>query len=958
MEINHNSQESIDIVPIKVLGRNHLACSRCRAHKIKCDGKKPQCETCMNLNETCLYEEKDRKVVVMQSQIMRLQNRVKFLEQSAENMKKSEVSNSFAINHHRATVVPTAFPNKQQLNQDSSSSKDFDFMEIKVDPESVIHQERENHYFSHLNQHHPNIQSLLFREKDSFKEASEAKSISNAYEGYRINFANDLRKGKNKMEHYSCDEDILPSGNENSQKTNTVRNQISSLGTGAHELYQALLDDKSSFYGNNGFQDIDDISKNSEIYLNEKNFIYPFTGTIVLPEKSFAMQLVSLAIDRTKMLFYLYDETVFKSKVDVLYQDMKTQDPKFLCKLLATLAIGEQFYFAKLTNQDTNVFLGGYRNGMNSGTPGLKFFKLAIQLFQYNQFGTSLSDIQSCILLSYNFLALNKIKDAHLHSKIAIELSLIKGLHRKYDCAINSIQEEEREKRKRVWWTAFCVNSLIIMKLNIPSAIDLTETDVELPNENYIDLQDGFEIGSLNALVHIFKYVNRVMHNVSNPLMRSLENTVSPDEDLILKQKIDAIVILLRQLDNGPGKMFKEIFDKAGNDFYINAPLRNRTAINVALFYNQVILILTRPLVYSYLMGMIPHSEEVLNATKFAFQSACNNVDYLWYLRENNFLSTFGFQDSQFCFSALLILIVANSVNFSFPQMSKGVELITFMAKCGGPVARIHLSKIISLEKHLIDLGSKPISGIELSSMINYEMPQELRTNITDDQSSPEKKESMIIIKTEEIQDKDDDNEIAASNFRNFSFKEKIPKTSNSLSINIPFTRNFFADYPNADQQTSDSIKNSTTFPLSQSSKFDSRFSLGHSRSFSESVLPQATSSAHPTKFQQASFAQSPNIPTELLNKSNASPSLLFNSHDFFQQWSGLTSENSLFSFPGTQNLFNDSNPNFQFPNTCNADSYDSQVSITHENTTNSSNRSSDSNFDISSLTKGVTEKQ
>lgn len=37
--------------------RVSIACATCRAHKIRCDGVRPRCGTCLRRRESCVYED-------------------------------------------------------------------------------------------------------------------------------------------------------------------------------------------------------------------------------------------------------------------------------------------------------------------------------------------------------------------------------------------------------------------------------------------------------------------------------------------------------------------------------------------------------------------------------------------------------------------------------------------------------------------------------------------------------------------------------------------------------------------------------------------------------------------------------------------------------------------------------------------------------------------------------------
>lgn len=72
--------------PLKVFGRSHYACTRCKLSKIKCLGEKPACANCKAVNKEaqCVYPSRDRKIVIMESDLNKLHEKVKMLEDLAK----------------------------------------------------------------------------------------------------------------------------------------------------------------------------------------------------------------------------------------------------------------------------------------------------------------------------------------------------------------------------------------------------------------------------------------------------------------------------------------------------------------------------------------------------------------------------------------------------------------------------------------------------------------------------------------------------------------------------------------------------------------------------------------------------------------------------------------------------------------------------------------------------------
>lgn len=68
---------------IKISGRTHYACTRCKVSKIRCLGEKPACANCrlVKKESQCTYPPRDRKIVIMESDLNGLYSQLQKLEE-------------------------------------------------------------------------------------------------------------------------------------------------------------------------------------------------------------------------------------------------------------------------------------------------------------------------------------------------------------------------------------------------------------------------------------------------------------------------------------------------------------------------------------------------------------------------------------------------------------------------------------------------------------------------------------------------------------------------------------------------------------------------------------------------------------------------------------------------------------------------------------------------------------
>lgn len=72
---------------IKISGRTHYACTRCKVSKIRCLGEKPACSNCKQVKkeDQCTYPPRDRKIVIMESDLNELYLQILLLEKQLES---------------------------------------------------------------------------------------------------------------------------------------------------------------------------------------------------------------------------------------------------------------------------------------------------------------------------------------------------------------------------------------------------------------------------------------------------------------------------------------------------------------------------------------------------------------------------------------------------------------------------------------------------------------------------------------------------------------------------------------------------------------------------------------------------------------------------------------------------------------------------------------------------------
>lgn len=102
--------------PLKVFGRTHYACTRCKLSKIKCLGEKPACANCKSVHKEdyCQYPTRDRKIMIMELDLNKLQARVEHLEgliraQGPATAQLSRLRSNFTVQRRAKLLAQDAY---------------------------------------------------------------------------------------------------------------------------------------------------------------------------------------------------------------------------------------------------------------------------------------------------------------------------------------------------------------------------------------------------------------------------------------------------------------------------------------------------------------------------------------------------------------------------------------------------------------------------------------------------------------------------------------------------------------------------------------------------------------------------------------------------------------------------------------------------------------------------------
>lgn len=387
-------------------------------------------------------------------------------------------------------------------------------------------------------------------------------------------------------------------------------------------------------------------NQTSRYFLKDSSADKPFSGVLMLPDKEYSILLIQKVINFLGHEYFFINPDEFLQKVDETYENFLDRDPTWLCYLLLVLAVGEQFL----------------NESSDGDAPGMRFFMSALLIFRNYYENPSLELVQTLLLFAFYQQGLNRTNAAFSFYGLALRNALTMGLHRKtVDSNISSV---EREKRKRVWWTVFVMDSIWSAKISQPVHVQIEDTEVDLPNVDFLNLGDDFDPELLTYNVKLGVILSKIMRKIYRPSTTS--------KGINLKSILECLDDLDYYQNSLPSRIKNSLFMS-----------HNRSVANLYLRLNQAVIITTRPLVLSIFKGIYDENAITKRVVKKCTIAAKTTIDMLINLKNNGWFSTFGFWDAQYCFSSLLILIMSSLSGHHFPQIEIGRKINGYMKAAG-----------------------------------------------------------------------------------------------------------------------------------------------------------------------------------------------------------------------------------------------------------------------------------
>ncbi|KAH7023884.1 fungal-specific transcription factor domain-containing protein [Ilyonectria destructans] len=195
------------------------------------------------------------------------------------------------------------------------------------------------------------------------------------------------------------------------------------------------------------------------------------------PPRQVAEFLLSVCIKHGTDTFFYFDQAQFSADIDQFYTDPNSHlrsDSSFVCLAMAAFALGSQWTLLERPDGPAP----GPRP--DDGDPGRVFYSQAKTLIPDVIDRPCLRSIQASFVLGVYLMPASAIGSSYVYMGLALRKALAFDLHQNTDD--QTLDEHEREVRRRLWWSIYSLERCTTVKLNRPRSINVDIVTVPLPS--------------------------------------------------------------------------------------------------------------------------------------------------------------------------------------------------------------------------------------------------------------------------------------------------------------------------------------------------------------------------------------------------------------------------------------------------------------------------------------------
>lgn len=393
------------------------------------------------------------------------------------------------------------------------------------------------------------------------------------------------------------------------------------------------------------------------------------SSDVAWPTPSRSRFLVEVALKYVAHRYHVVRRSAVMRDLEQSIHNPSWGDLMLRSKLWALFAIGELYSTRSIPSE--------------KDFPGMPYFAKASRVLGVLDERPGTDSIEIMLLLSFYSLALNRRYSAFVMSGTAMRMAIVMGLH--LNIPESQLRDpDQREHRKRLFWTTYIFDRIWASKLGHPTAIQDSDVGVDLPSEAADD-------GTAVVRTHAADFEDTAYHVASLRLAALITKTVrsiygqrSQGEATTLSTRVQQALKDLRawvedlpthlQLDNagtGPKPISLHLSFNQVLWFRTHAHLKRQVVINI--FFFKCAILATRPILLHILRTKVaswpsttttPETQQV-PASAITLSEACircarHSIRLLTESWIDGSFATFDYFYTQYLFSALTILAASS----------------------------------------------------------------------------------------------------------------------------------------------------------------------------------------------------------------------------------------------------------------------------------------------------------
>ncbi|KAF5500220.1 putative transcriptional regulatory protein [Colletotrichum siamense] len=238
------------------------------------------------------------------------------------------------------------------------------------------------------------------------------------------------------------------------------------------------------------------------------------------PPRGVAEFLLEVCITYGTDLFFYFDQAQLTAELGAFYSDEGCRlrsDTGFVCFVLAVFALGSHWTsLARPAEEDERV-VGKEED------PGRIFYDQARILMADLIDRPCLRSVQAAYVLGVYLMPASAISASYVYMGLALRKALAIGLHLEPDEP--GLSEDDKEMRRRLWWSVYSLERTVTIKLNRPRSISQDIITARLPRPVPRDAEQKFD-----NVQHQIVYAQlvRIIDKLSEPAAWSTNSPTNP----------------------------------------------------------------------------------------------------------------------------------------------------------------------------------------------------------------------------------------------------------------------------------------------------------------------------------------------------------------------------------------------------------------------------------------------